>query len=138
MARMEFTGTEEMMNELFRESERLGRKALEMLDAGGERAVKAWQNAIEKAGHAPPGKSGKATGDLIRGVRATAPKKKGERYECSIYPQGRDRKKQKLQDIAFTLHYGTSKIRGDHFVDLAEEEIEQTVHQIMADVWERD
>ena len=138
MARMTFSGTEELMDQLFAESEKLERKATEMLGEAGKIAVKAWQNAIEKHGHAPPGKSGRATGDLMNSIRASAVKKNGDAYVSSIYPHGRDRRKQKMADVAFSLHYGTSKIKGDHFADDAEEEIEETAYRAMEAVWNRD
>ncbi len=138
MARMEFSGTQEMLDALFAESEKLERKATEMLGVAGELAVKAWQTAISEAGHAPPGKSGRATGDLMKSIRASAVKRNGEAYVSSIYPHGRDRKRQGMADIAFSLHYGTSKIQGDHFVDRAEELIEETVWDEMQAVWDRD
>lgn len=138
MARMEFSGTQEMMDALFAESERLERKATEMLGRAGEVVVKAWQDAIEAAGHAPPGKSGRATGDLIKSVRASAVKKNGEAYTSTIYPHGRDRKRQSMAEIAFVLHYGTSKIKGDHFVDDAEARSSEAAEQAMEDVWNQD
>ena len=138
MARMEFSGTEEMMDQLFAESERLERKATEMLGEAGQVVVKAWQDAIEAAGHAPPGKSGRATGDLMRSIRATAVKKNGEAYTSTIYPHGKDRKGQRLAEIAFVLHYGTSKNPGDHFVDDAEARAEEAVQRVMEQVWTRD
>ena len=138
MAWMEYSGTEEILDELFAQSEKLERKATEMLGAAGELAVQAWQTAISEAGHAPPGKSGRATGDLMKSIRASAPKKNGEAYVSSIYPHGRDRKRQSMADIAFSLHYGTSKITGDHFVDRAEELIDETVWDTMQAVWDRD
>ena len=138
MARMEFSGTQEMMDELFAESERLERKATEMLGEAGKVVVKAWQDAIEAAGHAPPGKSGRATGELMRSVRASKPKKNGEAYTSSIYPHGRDRRRQSMAQIAFVLHYGTSKIKGDHFVDDAEARAADAAEQVMEDIWNRD
>lgn len=138
MARMEFSGTEEILDALFAESERLERKATEMLGRAGEVVVKAWQDAITAAGHAPPGKSGRATGDLVRSVRASAPKKNGEAYTSTIYPHGRDRKKQSMAEIAFVLHYGTSKIQADHFVDDAEDRARDAAEQAMEEVWNQD
>ena len=138
MARMEFSGTEEMMDALFAESEKLERKATEMLGRAGELAVKAWQDAIREAGHAPPGKSKRATGDLMKSIRASAVKKNGDAYVSSIYPHGRDRRKQSMADVAFSLHYGTSHIKGDHFVDEAEAKIDETVWEEMQAVWDKD
>ena len=138
MARMEFSGTQEMMDALFAESERLERKATEMLGEAGKVVTQAWQDAIAKAGHAPPGKSGRATGDLIKSVRASAVKKNGEAYVSSIYPHGRDRKRQSNAEKAFVLHYGTSRIKGDHFVDDAEERASEAAEQIMEEIWNKD
>lgn len=131
MARMEFSGIEEMMDALFKESERLERKATEMLGEAGKVVVEAWQDAIEAHGHVD-------TGDMKNSVRASKPKKNGEVYTSSIYPHGRDRKRQDNAAKAFILHYGTSKIHGDHFVDDAEEKAGEAVDQVMQEVWNRD
>lgn len=138
MARMEFSGTQELMDELFAESERLERKATEMLGEAGKVVVDAWKQAITEAGHAPPGKSRRATGDLLNSIRASAVKKNGDAYTTSIYPHGRDRKRQRMADIAFVLHYGTSKIKGDHFVDDAEAKADEAAQAVMEQVWNRD
>lgn len=138
MARMEFSGTQELMDELFAESERLERKATEMLGEAGKVVVDAWKQAITEAGHAPPGKSRRATGDLLNSVRASAVKKNGDAYTTSIYPHGRDRRRQRMADIAFVLHYGTSKIKGDHFVDDAEAKADEAAQAVMEQVWNRD
>lgn len=138
MARMEFSGTQELMDELFAESERLERKATEMLGEAGKVVVDAWKQAITEAGHAPPGKSRRATGDLLNSIRASAVKKNGDAYTTSIYPHGRDRRRQRMADIAFVLHYGTSKIKGDHFVDDAEAKADEAAQAVMEQVWNRD
>ena len=131
MARMEFSGTQEVMDALFRESERLERKATEMLGEAGKVVVKAWQDTIEDHGHVD-------TGDMRDSVRASAVKKNGEAYMTSIYPHGRDRKRQSNAEKAFVLHYGTSKIRGDHFVDDAEQRAENAAEEAMQKVWDND
>lgn len=131
MARMEFSGTEEVMEQLFAESERLERKATEMLGEAGKVVVKAWQDAIEDHGHVD-------TGDMRDSVRASAVKKNGEAYVTSIYPHGRDRKRQSNAEKAFVLHYGTSKIKGDRFVDDAEERAGDAAERVMQEIWERD
>ena len=131
MARMEFSGTEEMMDALFAESEKLEKRATEMLGKAGEVVVKAWQDVIEEHGHVD-------TGDMKNSVRASAVKKNGDAYTSSIYPHGRDRKKQSNAEKAFVLHYGTSKIKGDHFVDDAEERAGDAAEAAMEEIWMRD
>ena len=131
MARMEFSGVDDVMDALFRESERLERKATEMLGEAGQVVVKAWQSAIDKHGHVE-------TGSMRESVRASAVKKNGEAYTCSIYPHGRDGHKAGNAEKAFILHYGSSKLKGSHFVDDAEEMAEEAAERAMADAWERD
>ena len=131
MARMTYSGTEEIMDELFRESEKLERKATEMLGKAGEVVVKAWQDVIEEHGHVD-------TGDMKNSVRASKVKKNGDAYTSSIYPHGRDRKKQSNAEKAFVLHYGSSKIKGDHFVDDAEERAGDAAEAAMEEIWTRD
>lgn len=138
MARMEFSGVDEVMDQLFKEQERLERKSTEMLGAAGQVVVKAWQDAIEAAGHAPPGKSKRSTGSMRDSVRASAVKKNGSAYTTSIYPHGRDSHGVGNAEKAFILHYGTSKISGDHFVDQAEAAAEAAVDEVMTSIWEQD
>ena len=128
---MEFSGTQEVMDALFKESERLERKATEMLGEAGKVVAQAWQDAIEAHGHVQ-------TGDMKNSVRASAVKKNGEAYTSSIYPHGRDRKRQSNAEKAFVLHYGTSKITGDHFVDDAEERAGEAAERAMEEIWNRD
>ena len=138
MARLEFSGTQELMDELFAESERVDRLAPQMLREAGEVVVDAWKEAITEAGHAPPGKSGRATGDLLASVKATGVKKKGDGYTSEVYPQGKGRGRQRMAEVAFVLHYGTSKMKGDHFVDQAEAKAEEAVQAVMEQIWNRD
>ena len=131
MANMTFSGTQEIMDQLFAESERLERKATEMLGEAGKVVVKAWQDVIEEHGHVD-------TGDMRDSVRASAVKKNGDAYTSSIYPHGKDRKRQGNAEKAFVLHYGTSRIKGDRFVDEAEERAGDAAEQVMQDVWDKD
>lgn len=138
MARMNFSGTQELMDELFRESERVQQKAGPMLEAAAGVVEGSWKQAITEAGHAPPGKSGRATGALLGSIRATAMKKKDDAYTREIYPQGKDRHGERLAEVAFVLHYGNSRMKGDHFVDTAEAKAEGAVQAVMEEVWNRD
>lgn len=131
MANMTFSGTQEIMDQLFAESERLERKATEMLGEAGKVVVKAWQDVIEEHGHVD-------TGDMRDSVRASAVKKNGDAYTSSIYPHGKDRKRQGNAEKAFVLHYGTSRIKGDRFVDEAEERAGDAAEQVMQNVWDKD
>ena len=131
MARMTFSGIDEIQEALFRESERLERKATEMLGEAGKVVTKAWQDVITEHGHVE-------TGAMRDSVRASAVKKSGEAYTSSIYPHGVDGHKVRNAEKAFILHYGTSKRRGDHFVDEAEARSQEAAEAAMARVWESD
>lgn len=128
---MSYTGTDEIMDMLYQETERLERKATEMLGEAGQIVIKAWQDVITERGHVE-------TGDMRDSVRASAVKKSGEAYSCSIYPHGRDRKRQSNATKAFVLHYGTSRIKGDHFVDEAEARSSDEAMDAMEKAWERE
>lgn len=131
MAKMSYEGCEEMMEALSREVERLEMKATEMLGEAGKIVVKAWKDVITEKGHVD-------TGDMRDSVRASKVQKSGGAYICSIYPHGKDRKKQRNATKAFVLHYGTSRIRGDHFVDDAEVRSEEASMEAMERAWSRD
>lgn len=135
MARMDFFGTEEVMEELFKEAEKVEQRAGRMLEEAGRVMTDAWKDAITEAGHAPPGKSKRATGDLIGSIKADAPKKTGDVHSVQVYPHGKDRHKKRNAEVAFVLHYGTSKIPGDHFVDNAEDKGEAAAQAVMEQIW---
>lgn len=128
---MTYSGAQELMDQLARETERLERKATEMLGEAGKVVVQAWQDVITEHGHVK-------TGDMKNSVRASAVKKSGDAYVSSIYPHGRDRYKQSNATKAFVLHYGTSRIKGDHFVDIAEERAGDATMEAMERVWQTD
>ena len=109
-----------------------------MLSDASKIVIQAWKDAITEAGHAPPGKSKRGTGAMIDGVKATAIKKNGDAYTCSVYPHGKDKKGVSNAEKAFVLNYGTSKIRGDHFVQNAEEKSAALAEAAMQRAWERD
>lgn len=82
----------------------------EMLEAGGEAMKKAWTEEIKAKGHVD-------TGDMLKSVKAKVNKSK---KTAEIYPQGKDKKGVRNALKAFVLHYGTSNIAGDRFVDEVE------------------
>ena len=131
MARMQFSGTEDVMRELLMENERMERKATEMLGEAGKVVTKALQDVIEERGHVD-------TGAMKESVRASAVKKSGSARVTTIYPHGKDAKGVRNAEKAYIIHYGTSKRRGDHFVDEAEERAMDAAEQTMQEVWERD
>lgn len=132
MARMTFSGCQEMMDELFRESERLNRKAPEMLEAGSAIMTRAWKETIVARKHVK-------TGDMRDSVASDGRiHRKDDGYTVNVYPRGKDRNGKRNMEKAAILHYGTSKIKGDNFVDAAEDLGRAPAEEAMARVWESD
>jgi Bacteriophage protein of unknown function (DUF646). len=131
MAQLTSTGLDQLMAEMSREVTRMEEKATEMLGEGGKVVVKAWQDVIEERGHVK-------TGEMKRSVRASAVKSGQDAHYTDIYPHGKDKKGVRNAEKAFILHYGTSKKRGDHWVDEAEDRAGDAAEAAMRAVWERD
>lgn len=114
MAKLMSEGMDDILAELARLQDTDG-VADRMILAGADEVKKAWQAEADSRGH-------RRTGAMIASVGyARAPKKAGDALTIDIYPQGKDRRGVRNAEKAFLLHYGTSRIPGDHWVDAAEE-----------------
>lgn len=136
MANLKWSGLDETYREMQLAGQQAGETAQRMIEAGAQECVKAWKDAISMHGHAPPGKSRRATGDLLNAVGVKYKNKGGVRT-AEIYPLGKDRHGKRLAEIAFVLHYGTSKTSGDHFVDDAQDMAEISATAVMKEIWEQ-
>jgi hypothetical protein len=115
MARFRTDGLDDLIERMAKLGETTGELADEMLFAGAEEVKRAWQFQAAMHGH-------KDTGDMIDSI--DYPRKVrviGDIKQVDIYPQGVDRKGVKNVEKAFFLHYGTSEIKGDHWVDDADD-----------------
>ena len=133
MARMTSSGLEDMFKQMSDLGELMGEVADRMLLAGAEEVKKAWRKVandlnykdtgrmIESINYAK-GKSGKASG-----VKAVA-----------IYPQGVNHKNVRNAEIAYILHYGTSKRPGSHWVDTAEALAAPEVERAVKEIWDEE
>jgi hypothetical protein len=104
-----------------------------MLLAGAEEVKKSWREVatqfkykdtgrmIESIGYGK-GRSGKASD-----VKAVA-----------IYPQGINHKNVRNAEVAYILHYGTSKRPGSHWVDKAEELAGPRIEKAVTEIWEEE
>ena len=135
MAYLQWSGLDEVYKEMQQAEEQCGEIAQKMLEVGGQECVKAWQIAIGSHGHGPPGESGRATGEMQRSVGIKFVKKKGMRC-AEIYPLGKDSHGVRNAEKAFILHYGRSNLKGDHFVDEAEQLAEENAIPAMQEVWD--
>lgn len=137
MANLKWAGLDETYREMQAAGQQAGETAQRMIEAGAQECVSAWKNAISSYGHAPPGISGRATGDMVNAVGVKYKKSKSGGRAAEIYPLGKDRHGKRLGEIAFVLHYGTSKHPGDRFVDEAQEVAEINATAVMQEIWEQ-
>lgn len=129
MAMLKTEGMRDMLLQMHRLGEESGEVAQRMILAGAEEVKKAWQQEADARGH-------RKTGAMIASVGyARKPEKIGEAFVLDIYPQGKDANGIRNAEKAFLLHYGTSRIRGDNWVDAAEQAAEYTSQAAMEAIW---
>lgn len=137
MANLKWAGLDETYREMQAAGQQAGETAQRMIEAGAKECVTAWKTAIGMHGHAPPGISRRATGDMLNAVGVKFKKSRSGGRSAEVYPLGKDRHGKRLGEIAFVLHYGTSKHPGDHFVDDANEMAEIQATAVMKEIWEQ-
>ena len=114
MAQFETNGLDSLMTSLMRFSADIENDLTQlMLDEAAKVTVEDWKQGIESHGHVD-------TGKMKKSVRAS---KKGKNARV-VYPRGKDKKGVRNAEKSFILHYGSSKLRGDRFVD----DIEDKAH----------
>lgn len=108
----------------------------EMLEAAGTEFEKAWKNGIERHEHV------NSEGDIKQGYVDTGDMRDSVKFKVSkknktvtIAPTGKDRKGVRNALKAFVLHYGSTKIAGDRFVDDVEEKGEDAAIDAMMEVY---
>ena len=132
MAQFSTDGIDSIAAEMAWMGEAAGEVADEMLLAGAEEVKRAWKETAERHGY-------RETGDMIESIRADkAPKSDANDVRrINVYPRGEDRKGVRNAEKAFLLHYGTSRIRGSHWIEEAEQKALPTVQQVFEDIWDR-
>ena len=132
MAQFSTDGIDSIAEEMAWMGEAAGETADQMLLAGAEEVKRAWKETAERHGY-------RETGDMIESIRADkAPKSDANDVRrISVYPRGEDRKGVRNAEKAFLLHYGTSRIRGSHWIEEAEQKALPTVQQVFGDIWDR-
>lgn len=132
MAQFSTDGIDSIAEEMAWMGEAAGEVADEMLLAGAEEVKRAWKETAERHGY-------RETGDMIESIRADkAPKSDANDVRrISVYPRGEDRKGVRNAEKAFLLHYGTSRIRGSHWIEEVEQKALPTVQQVFEDIWDR-
>lgn len=115
MAKVTSSGLNELVNNLSSFAEDFTEMEDEILTEAGEIFTEEWKDGIKRFGHID-------TGDMQDSVKAKRSKKD---TSVEIYPQGKDKKGVRNAMKAFILHYGSSTIKGDRFVDDVEEKGEK-------------
>lgn len=132
MARMQVDGLELLVQEMERMGQHTGPVADDMLRAGSEELVKAWDKDIVMFGHVD-------TGTMRKSVKPTKIKTKDDGRTVDVYPQGNDKNNQKKPrrnaEKAFVLHYGRTGMTGSHFVDKVIVDGEPKANQAMEARW---
>lgn len=101
-----------------------------MLDAGAETAENNWREGIQTSGHID-------TGEMLASI-GTVKGRSAKSLTRSIYPQGKDSKGVRNATKAYILNYGTSKRKGDHFVDKLNRKSETDVYKVMVAVFDEE
>lgn len=132
MAQFSTDGIDQIAAEMAWMGEAAGEVADEMLLAGAEEVKRAWKETAERHGY-------RETGDMIESIRADKVPKSdaNDVRRISVYPRGEDRKGVRNAEKAFLLHYGTSRIRGSHWIEEAEQKALPTVQQVFEDILDR-
>lgn len=135
MARFDTSGLQDVLDEMTRLGESSGPVAEKMIMAGAEKVKQAWKRSAEEHEYFKGG--GKyATGDMINSIGyPRKPTRIGAALEMDIYPQGKNRRGRRNAEVAFVLHYGTSKMDPSRWVDDADRYSEETVVPAMREIW---
>ena len=131
MARFDMTGLDELMQDMQRRGQMVGEVADQMLAAGAEEVVKAWQTQAARFTKDP-----RATGAMAASVRGTGTVHGGGAVYTDIYPQGSDGNGVRNAEKAFILHYGKKGYPGTHWVDDAEQAAEGPVQERFEAIWD--
>ena len=134
MAQFSTDGIDSIAEEMAWMGEAAGETADQMLLAGAEEVKRAWQETAEAHGYHD-------SGDMIESIKADkAPKSDADGVrKIDVYPRGQDHKKKPVRNAekAYLLHYGTSRIRGSHWIEEAEQKALPTEQQVFGDIWDR-
>lgn len=128
MATITTSGIDPMMENLKKFGKEMYAVQDDMLDEGAKVLTEEWKSGIEAAGHVDTGEMRDSVGVAKQTIRS------GLR---EVYPQGVQKKgKSRVRNAekAYVLHYGTSKIDGDRFVDKIEDAAEPKVAAAMQDI----
>lgn len=103
--------------------------AVAMVEAGADEVKKAWVSEARSRGHTD-------TGAMIDSIDHAKIYTSSTGAWTVVYPQGKDGKRRNAEK-AFYLHYGTSRIKGDHWIDAAEKAAEEPAQKAMEAIFDQ-
>lgn len=110
----------------------------DMLIEGSDVLIDGLQRGVVEYGHDAPGESGRATGGLKESIqRKSAPKLTSDGGEVIVTFKGTNDSGERYGAIAAYLNYGTSSIRGDHWIDNTYEMVKPLAENAMAQALNR-
>lgn len=127
IARFESIGIHEIAVSMNKRADEIGDTVESMLKAGANVVIAAQKDSAVRHRHID-------TGDMLKSIKATRPKRKDYSSSIDIYPQGKDRKGIRNADKAFILNYGCSSIPGSRWVQEANENCGDSVNAAMYEV----
>lgn len=129
MARFEVEGMDEIIRQMRSMQQLTGKVAEAMLMAGAEEVREAWRESAEKHKH-------RDTGQLIESIGyPRKPKAASDMLSIDIYPQKKNDRGIRNAEVAFVLHYGTTKMPGSGWVDDADTISGPNVTSAMQRIW---
>lgn len=130
MARFRVDGLDSLIDMMRKYDQTSGAIAEDVLMAGAGAVRDAWRRAADEKDH-------RVTGDMINSIGfPRSPKDIGGILTIDIYPQGKDSKGIRNAEKAFILHYGSSKLPGSRWVDLADQYSEEMAPAAMQAVFD--
>lgn len=114
MASIKISGMDRLAEELKNMGQLTGPLSDAMLRAGSVRMVERRKEEAERRGH-------RQTGQMIAKIAADRKvhQKQDGAKQITVYSRGTDKKGVRNAEKEFVLHYGSSKLEGDHWVDAA-------------------
>lgn len=128
--KMDTKGLDGVAMEFLNMGKKAQRVADEMLRAGEKEAVSAWKAGITGHGYVK-------SGAMLASVKGTKPRSANGGRLMDIYPQGADERNVRNAEKAFILHYGSSRIRGSHWIDEVNEAAEGPASEAMEETFNK-
>lgn len=103
-----------------------------IVEAGAAAAEERMAANTEKAGHGPPGRSRRATGEMLRSIGRNEYREFLGGGSVDVYPQETDKNGVRNATKAYVLNYGRGRgLKGDRFITGDESQAEKLVTEAM-------